>query len=848
MKCEYCDSELESGVLVCPHCGGKVENKETIKDNNVNIINDNDDGVLNSNKKSSKKPIYFAVGGLLVIILIVSTFFIGHLLTNNKNHKVDTTYQFDYENVAYYISDDEVVIDNSEFVTTTTTKKTTKKTTTSVVTTTVIPVTTTRTTTVRRTTTTRPIYANTSSSTSTGKTTLTTRSSVLPTTTTTTRAFNSTTTTVTSSNPTTSVVHPTTSTSTTTTSTSTTSSTTTSNTTTSTSTSTSTSTTSSLNQTKSPISRTLLVYMIGSNLESDDASASRDIVEMASANMDDYTNVFVYTGGSTKWHIESISAETNSIYQVKNGYLYPIADFGNKNMGDPNTLAEFINFVDGITNTERYDLVLWDHGSGPIWGYGNDEKTGDVLFLEEIVSALGKTKFNKDRKFEFIGFDACLMASVEIGYYLSEYANYLLASEEIEIGWGWDYTSLENVGNLETVDFAKKIIDAFAESNYTYMQYFPNTTYTLSLIDLSKINNVVKNINESFKKATKTLSTDYENIAYLRLNSLEFGMIKQGSSYDLIDIYSYADAANYTELKKSVENSVIYSNSNLKNAHGLTVYFPYTNDEAYTRDWLTNMYVTFGDFKDYYEFITAFSDIRYSDNKRLNLDVSQTLGQYRASNNQLMLPIKNEDKKNIARSYYIIFEKCEDGNYMPVFRGNDLTLQGDKLVANYNKKILNIVENNDVGTMPIYESKTTNRGTLYLGVAVLMDFENDMKVDSGYTKFFIKGNDVVFQGISPFDSEEDENKIDVENKKEWQLEDWQFIHFANYHYNILDQNGHYTKDWQSLDTKYLLEVSPKKNKVEFKMNDIMPDKEYFAVINVVDFQGNVSSTDLILIE
>lgn len=835
MKCEYCDRELENGVLVCPYCGGKVESKTEISSNSTDINNIPNEKVT---KKSSKKGLYIALGIVCAIVLVVSVIFIVNLLTKTKDKQIDTTYQFDYENVAYYINDDEVIIDNGESVTTTTTKKTTKKITTSMVTTASIPVTTTRTTAARSTTTTRPISTNSSNNTSTSSTILTTRSSVIKTTTSSP--------TMPSSSTTTSTIPSTTSTTTTSTSTTSTSTTTTS---TSISTSTtSTSTTTSQNNPSKPISRTLLIYMIGSNLESENASASRDIQEMATANMDDYTDVFIYTGGSKEWHISTISAESNTIYYVRDGYLYPVADIGNKNMGDANTLAEFINCVDSITASDRYDLVLWDHGSGPIWGYGNDEKTGDNLFLAEIVNALEKTNFKGDRKFEFIGFDACLMASVEIGYYLRNYADYLLASEELEIGWGWDYTVLEGLAALETVDFAKKIIDGFAESNYTYMEFFPNTAYTLSLIDLSKMNNVVKSINETFKRATKNLNTDYENMAYLRLNTLEFGMMQQGASYDLVDIYSYADAASYDDLKKSVKDSVIYSNSNLKNAHGLTMYFPYTSSEELTRDWLTNMYSTFTDFKDYYEFLTAFSDIRYSDNKRVNLDISETNGQFRASSNQLLLPVTNEEKRNIARSYYIIFEKCEDGNYMPVFRGNDLTLQGNNLVANYNKKILNIIENNDVGTTPIYESKTTNHGTLYLGVAVLMDFEEDLKVDSGYVKFFIKDDDVTFQGITPFDDEADENRINAENKQEWQLEDWQFIHFGNYRYNILDKNGHYTKDWQSLETHYMFEVSPKKNKVEFKMNDIQPDKEYFAVINVVDFQGNVSSTDLIPIK
>ena len=42
-------------------------------------------------------------------------------------------------------------------------------------------------------------------------------------------------------------------------------------------------------------------------------------------------------------------------------------------------------------------------------------------------------------KFSLIGFDACLMQSYAVVAALSPYANYHLASEELEPAHGWDY-------------------------------------------------------------------------------------------------------------------------------------------------------------------------------------------------------------------------------------------------------------------------------------------------------------------------------------------------------------------------------------------------------------------------
>lgn len=48
-------------------------------------------------------------------------------------------------------------------------------------------------------------------------------------------------------------------------------------------------------------------------------------------------------------------------------------------------------------------------------------------------------------KLDIIGFDACLMAMYEVGSVMAPYAHYLLASELLEPGQGWDYSSLGNL-------------------------------------------------------------------------------------------------------------------------------------------------------------------------------------------------------------------------------------------------------------------------------------------------------------------------------------------------------------------------------------------------------------------
>ena len=51
---------------------------------------------------------------------------------------------------------------------------------------------------------------------------------------------------------------------------------------------------------------TLMVYMVGSDLESDGGAASEDIAEMTAANADNI-NITLQTGGAAEWENASIS-------------------------------------------------------------------------------------------------------------------------------------------------------------------------------------------------------------------------------------------------------------------------------------------------------------------------------------------------------------------------------------------------------------------------------------------------------------------------------------------------------------------------------------------------------------
>ena len=157
--------------------------------------------------------------------------------------------------------------------------------------------------------------------------------------------------------------------------------------------------------------RTLFIYMCGSNLETKQGLASKNIDELLSADKGD-TNIVIQTGGANTWRHHNISSSKSQRYEIKDGKLNLLESFEQKNMGEAETLTDFLKWGQEKYPTNHNMLILWDHGGGSAKGVCFDENYSfDALTLTELNSALKKAKLKN--KYDIIGFDACLMASIE---------------------------------------------------------------------------------------------------------------------------------------------------------------------------------------------------------------------------------------------------------------------------------------------------------------------------------------------------------------------------------------------------------------------------------------------------
>ncbi len=359
---------------------------------------------------------------------------------------------------------------------------------------------------------------------------------------------------------------------------------------------------------------TVMVYMCGTDLESRSGMASRDLGEMGQAKLSDSLNLLVCTGGCRQWQTRGIRTDVNQIFQVRDGYMKDTGKTaGSGSMTDPNTLLSFIRYCTQNYPANRYELILWDHGGGSISGYGYDEKDqrSGSMSLASLSSVLKASGI----KYDFIGFDACLMATVENASMLSDYADYMIASEETEPGVGWYYTNWLNLladePSTPTLDIGKQIVDDFvAYCN----QKCPGQPTTLSVVDLSELGETLPAEMKAFSTDLKERISggDYQTVSTARGNTKEFASSTRIDQIDFVDFAQRIGSSEGEALSRALRGAVKYNRTggSVTNAYGLSVYFPLR--KLSTVDKAVKAYDALGVDEDYADCIRAFASMESS--------------------------------------------------------------------------------------------------------------------------------------------------------------------------------------------------------------------------------------------
>jgi pimeloyl-ACP methyl ester carboxylesterase len=355
-----------------------------------------------------------------------------------------------------------------------------------------------------------------------------------------------------------------------------------------------------------PAQWTVLVYMAGDdrNPGGIEYAVSQDLAEIKQVGSTASVHFLVQTDDAT--------GTASYRYRLRKGTDLAsdrIERFnGDLNTGSTKTLVDFVQWAHRLFPAKRTALVLWGHGSGhddqnvyravrgsvnprtaarlaqrrlgffsgtrrsileqgPTRGYGYDDTAGDFLDNAELRKVLLQVREILGRKLDILGFDACLMAMIEVAYQINDAANLLVASERTEPGDGWWYSRAfrDLPVNPETTPrkLAKDIVGAYRDAYRDDM--------TLSAIDLGKIPALARGIRDW------SMAADPADFHRLRRSALDCSP-RPGDGY--CDLGSFLDAA--ADLKGKGSGRARLAREVLKQAiiascgktSGLTIYAP----------------------------------------------------------------------------------------------------------------------------------------------------------------------------------------------------------------------------------------------------------------------------------
>lgn len=232
-------------------------------------------------------------------------------------------------------------------------------------------------------------------------------------------------------------------------------------------------------------------YLCGSDLESESGFATDDLEELMEVTLPEDVKVIIQTGGANTWHNDFVDPSKLQRFVYDSDGLELVDELPLANMGEKQTLYDFLSFANENYPADKIAVLFWNHGGGSVSGAEFDELfDNDSLTLDEMYEAFaGVWDVSEEYPpIEIIGFDTCLMATIDVAATFSGIAKYLVASEELEPANGWDYS--EWIGALA----ANPAIDGAALGKVICDSYYAGCEdegteqdITLSVTDLTKV-------------------------------------------------------------------------------------------------------------------------------------------------------------------------------------------------------------------------------------------------------------------------------------------------------------------------------------------------------------------------
>jgi clostripain len=313
---------------------------------------------------------------------------------------------------------------------------------------------------------------------------------------------------------------------------------------------------------------------------------------------------------------------------------------GELDMGDPQTLANFITWTSEYYPAQHYYLAIADHGRGTTGIAWDDTNNQDYLSVRELQTVLATATVSGTYKIDVVHYDACLMGMLENAYQIKDYADYMVASENL--GWSvFAYDRYVQTGSLSaaaevaplytslaalvTADTTPRELATWVVDRYYSHPSLDSYPRTLAALDLSRVG-TVKDAVSNLATALRSNLTANKNYVYAarytaqKFDSRDYFKIDDNDEY--LDIYDLASRLKQYVPDSTVQNAaqvvmdVIGAEGtglvvaehhwsgnfnyggleyywNLDGAHGASIYFPPRSGGWGYNEYVNNVFYAF---------------------------------------------------------------------------------------------------------------------------------------------------------------------------------------------------------------------------------------------------------------
>jgi hypothetical protein len=346
---------------------------------------------------------------------------------------------------------------------------------------------------------------------------------------------------------------------------------------------------------------TVMVYLCADN--NLDFAGVNDLNELELSGSDENINIIVL--------LDRLGMDDTHLYYVvndpdgesggnDNNTISPIIDTAasswlavEEDMGNPQTLKDFLIWTLANYPAEHYLLSIWDHGSG-IFKNGDydfitkgecwDDNGGipdDYIDLEELKDVMASASSSIGRTLDIVGHDVCLGGQFETHYQVRDYVDISIASADSEPFDGWDYegpfVNLKANPDMTPEELAYQIVEYY----YNWYGPYPGCCNTQAAVDLRVM---LSDFMPAFETFNETLVQNYNDYPAQILFTWAALPSYNVPNYDLWNFAEVlaADATLPQEVRDAALNLIDkleltfihYRTANYTDGHGCTIWFP----------------------------------------------------------------------------------------------------------------------------------------------------------------------------------------------------------------------------------------------------------------------------------